>query len=251
MAARRRTAPPLLLTVVCPWSAELPPRLPRLRVGGAGSGGYAASMSPARPSLLLALGAALATVALPGCDVLEDAINGPKPPPGGPPPPGFATDMVNAHNAVRSNPSTVGGSPAPSSALTTLSWSETVAARAQAWADGCVYMHSTPELRSLGYGENIAAASPPGSVTTAHVVAGMWGSEARFYDYATNTCDDANPANSAHTCGHYTQLVWRSTSVVGCGRRTCMTGSPFGSGSWDYWVCDYAPPGNYVGQRPY
>jgi pathogenesis-related protein 1 len=208
-------------------------------------------MSPARPSLLLALGAALASVALPGCDLLEDAIDGPKIPPGGPPPPGFATDMVNAHNAVRSNPSTVGGSPAPSSALTMLSWSEIVAARAQAWADGCVYMHNTPELRSLGYGENIAAASPPGSVTTAHVVAGMWGSEAPFYDYATNTCDEANPANSAHTCGHYTQLVWHSTSVVGCGHRTCTTGSPFGSGSWDYWVCDYAPPGNYVGQRPY
>ena len=55
------------------------------------------------------------------------------------------------------------------------------------------------ELHSLGYGENIAAASPPGSLTSAHVVAGLWGSEAPFYDYATNTCDDANPANDAHT----------------------------------------------------
>ncbi|TMQ07813.1 MAG: hypothetical protein E6J91_34730 [Deltaproteobacteria bacterium] len=56
-------------------------------------------MSPARTSFLLALGAALASVALPGCDVLEDTMNGPAVPPGGPPAPGFATDMVNAHNA--------------------------------------------------------------------------------------------------------------------------------------------------------
>jgi hypothetical protein len=208
-------------------------------------------MSPARPSFLLALGAALAGVALSGCDVLQDAMNDAMVPAGGPPPPGFATDMVNAHNAVRANPSSVGGSPAPSPALPALSWSDTVAARAQAWADGCVYMHNTPELHSLGYGENIAAGSPPGSLTTARVVAGLWGSEAPFYDHATNTCDDANPANDGHTCGHYTQLVWRSTSVVGCWFRTCTTGSPFGSGSWDYWVCDYAPPGNYVGQKPY
>ena len=46
-------------------------------------------MSPVRPSFLLALGAALASVALPGCDLLEDAMNGPAVPQGGPPPPGF------------------------------------------------------------------------------------------------------------------------------------------------------------------
>jgi hypothetical protein len=159
--------------------------------------------------------------------------------------------MVNAHNAVRANPSIVGASPVPSPALLALSWSETVAARARAWADGCVYMHNASELHSLGYGENIAAASPPGSLTTAQVVAALWGSEAPFYDYATSTCDEANPANDAHTCGHYTQLVWRSTSVVGCWFRTCTTGSPFGSGNWEYWVCDYAPPGNFIGQKPY
>jgi hypothetical protein len=73
----------------------------------------------------------------------------------------------------------------------------------------------------------------------------MWAAEAPDYDYATNTC------KAGQVCGHYTQIVWRSTTAVGCAFRTCTTGSPFGSGSWDFWVCDYAPPGNYVGQRPY
>ena len=47
--------------------------------------------------------------------------------------------------------------------------------------------------------------------------------------------------------------IWRSTTGVGCGHRVCTVNSPFGSKFpyWDYWVCNYVPPGNWVGQRPY
>jgi pathogenesis-related protein 1 len=44
-------------------------------------------------------------------------------------------------------------------------------------------------------------------------------------------------------CGHYTQIVWRNTKAVGC--------AVGGKGAREVWVCDYDPPGNYVGQRPY
>lgn len=204
-------------------------------------------MTSARRYPVLPLAGLLAAFAIEGCGPFEPKTDVPQ---GGPPPPGFATDMVNAQNVVRADPSSAGGSPAPSPALSPFSWSDTVAARAQAYADDCVYAHDVTALHSLGYGENIAAATPPGSLTTAQVV-GLWASEAPYYHYDTNTCDAANPANTAGTCGHYTQLVWRGTTVVGCGFRTCTTGSPWGSGSWDYWVCDYAPPGNWVGERPY
>lgn len=189
---------------------------------------------------VLALAAALGAL---GCGELEGDA-GSQPPPGGPPPPGFATEMIDAHTAVRA-----GATPTPSPALAPLAWAPTVAATAQAWADGCVYQHN-PALHSLVLGENIAATAPAGARSAAYIV-GLWASEAPFYDYTTNTCDTSNPGNEAGTCGHYTQLVWRSTIVVGCGMRTCTTGSPFGAGSWDFWVCDYAPPGNIVGQRPY
>jgi hypothetical protein len=48
-------------------------------------------------------------------------------------------------------------------------------------------------------------------------------------------------------------MVWRSTSQVGCGIRNCSTGSPFGASfpNWTLVVCNYTPPGNYNGQRPY
>jgi len=213
-------------------------------------------MASLRPPARLGLCAAL-SLALQGCGPIEDAMKGSQgAPTGQPPPAGFASDMVAAHNAVRANPAMVGGSPAPSPALPPLEWNSTeVAARAQAWASGCDYRHDAATLHALGYGENIAAAYPPGSVSTASVVQDLWGGEAPFYTYATNACDAANPANTAHTCGHYTQLVWRGTTVVGCGFTTCTAATwPFQGGTpgpWDYWVCDYAPPGNYVGERPY
>ena len=40
---------------------------------------------------------------------------------------------------------------------------------------------------------------------------------------------------------HYTQIVWRGTSRVGC----AVHRAP----EWDYLICRYAPAGNVIGQR--
>jgi hypothetical protein len=73
-------------------------------------------------------------------------------------------------------------------------------------------------------------------------VVDAWVSEQSDYDYAADSCRG--------TCGHYTQVVWRETTGVGCAAQTCTSGSPLGSGGWQLWVCDYTPPGN-SGGRPY
>lgn len=193
-----------------------------------------------------ALAPALVSLALAGCglDLPLGAGDDGGPVPGDPLPDATAEELVEAHNGVRA-----AAAPTPSPALPALGWSAAAAAVAEAWADGCSYGHN-PGRGPLG--ENVAATAPPGSRTAAQIV-GLWASEGPFYDLASNTCDAANPANDAGTCGHYTQLVWRSTLRVGCARRTCTTGSPFGPSfpSWDFWVCNYDPPGNWVGQRPY
>jgi len=192
-------------------------------------------MARVRPLAALAA----ASLALHGCgDVGKTASPSP---PAEPPPAGFAAEITSAQNAVRTDPSTVRGSPAPSPALAPFGWSASAAATAQAWADGCTYQHNAGRGQ---LGENIAATSPAGAYT-ATLVAQLWASEAPFYDYATNACA------AGQQCGHYTQIVWRSTTAVGCAMRSCTVNSPFGSGSWDFWVCDYAPPGNWVGERPY
>lgn len=143
--------------------------------------------------------------------------------------------LLNAHNAVRSS---VSQAQPP---LEPFTWSQSAAAVAQAWANGCVFAHNDGRGN---LGENIYANAPVGSSTPQDVV-DDWASEAAAYDYAANTCSGA--------CGHYTQLVWRTTKSLGCAKATCTdASSPFGSaGNWDLWVCDYDPPGNFVGQKPY
>ncbi len=168
-----------------------------------------------------------------GCDLVP--ASGP-PTDLGPPPAGLATEFVSAQNDVRR-----AATPTPSPALSDLLWSPDAASVAQAWANGCSYRHNAGRG---DYGENIAANYPPGGRTAADIVA-LWASEASSYDYASNACSGV--------CGHYTQIVWRATTGVGCAKATCPgTSSPFGNGqSWDFWVCDYDPPGNFIGQKPY
>jgi uncharacterized protein YkwD len=151
----------------------------------------------------------------------------------------FAREMISAHNSAR-----ISATPTPNPALPLLTWSATVAATAQAWADQCRFEHN-PNLRSLNLGENIAAATP-NTLTTMGVVQG-WASESDYYDYGTNSCAPGK------VCGHYTQLVWSNTTQVGCATALCTKNSPFGAKvpKWQLWVCNYAPPGNFVGQKPY
>jgi uncharacterized protein YkwD len=144
--------------------------------------------------------------------------------------PAAMAGMTAAHNQFRASVS-----PAASPAIPPLVWSSDVASVAQVWANRCSFNHS-----GGAYGENIYATS--GSAKPSDVVAD-WASEVADYDYATNGCKG--------TCGHYTQVVWRGSQRLGCGVANCTTGSPFGSGGWQLWVCNYDPPGNYVGEKPY
>ena len=120
--------------------------------------------------------------------------------------------------------------------LPDLQWSAELATTAQNWArhlqaENCAMRHSGAH----GFGENLAWAS--GQHLTPSAVAAMWINESRAYNAAANTC-----APGA-ICGHYTQIVWRNTKTVGCAMSSC--------GNAEIWVCNYAPPGNYVGERPY
>lgn len=47
--------------------------------------------------------------------------------------------------------------------------------------------------------------------------------------------------------GHFTQLVWKKTSSVGCAWHDCGKGNG-GGATVRFVVCEYASPGNYKGQ---
>ncbi|WP_407692904.1 CAP domain-containing protein [Pyxidicoccus xibeiensis] len=149
----------------------------------------------------------------------------------------FSRDMVTAHNQARAQ-----AKPAPKPALPPLTWSDEAARKAASWAKECRFEHNP---NRGDFGENLAAATP-GAWTTPEVVK-SWADEAADYDYTRNTC------KKGKVCGHYTQVVWRKTGSVGCATVMCNKNSPFGAQfpTWQNWVCNYAPPGNWVGQRPY
>lgn len=141
---------------------------------------------------------------------------------------------LHAHNCARKTVVPAAHPPIPM-----LRWNATLAVTAQAYASLCNWGHSGRP------GENLYASAPWTAAQTA--AADLWADEHANYAYSSNSCATGG------VCGHYTQMVWRSTQNIGCGIANCSTGSPFGSTfpNWTYVVCNYNPPGNYVGQRPY
>jgi pathogenesis-related protein 1 len=131
-----------------------------------------------------------------------------------------------------------------SPALPDLAWSEELANVAQDYAEriagSCSLVHSQGP-----YGENLALFS--GSDTTASEVVNLWASEKSCYTFGTFKEGDSctNACDRSGGCGHYTQVVWRETDVVGCGVARCTNRDT------EMWVCNYDPPGNFIGRAPY
>jgi hypothetical protein len=161
-------------------------------------------------------------------------------PPACSPEPSSVTGVTARHNQVRANVSPPANPPLPP-----LCYDASVASVAQQWADGCTWAHRS-NLQQLGLGENLYAytTSGPPPATPQLLAVDAWAAEASNYNYAANSCSGV--------CGHYTQVVWRNSDRLGCAVKQCTTGSPFaGFPTWWFVVCNYQPPGNYVGQRPY
>jgi uncharacterized protein YkwD len=127
-----------------------------------------------------------------------------------------------------------------------LAWSASLVQAAQNWANTCPSGHSP---NRVNVGENIRWSS--GLESEANIVA-SWYNERPVYEgfssnYTVNypmTVDQFNVDNSnpATMYGHFTQVVWRSTTQLGCAQATCNIG-------WRYvTVCQYAPAGNSAGQ---
>ncbi|KAJ0522254.1 putative CAP domain-containing protein [Helianthus annuus] len=139
-------------------------------------------------------------------------------------------DYVKAHNAARKE---IGLQP--------MTWDTTVAKFAEQYANqrkqDCALIHS----HSDKYGENIAVGwvdfSGNGEFSGSDAVK-LWVDEKPYYNYTSNSCTPSK------MCGHYTQVVWKKSIRIGCARVKCASNAFFVT-------CNYDPPGNYIGEKPY
>jgi pathogenesis-related protein 1 len=151
--------------------------------------------------------------------------------------PAELTGITLYHNQVRA--AVVTATPLPA-----LEWDASLAATAAAWVATCTDTMAPAGLidhnpnRSQGHpwyvGENVFGGG--GNVTAKQAV-DLWAAEKANYNYDNNTCNGV--------CGHYTQIVWRTSVKLGCAKGTCA-GFTYPNSI----VCNYGPGGN-SGGKPY
>jgi len=187
---------------------------------------------------------------------------------------GDKLNIVKYHNAARKN----WGTPALKNLNAICGWNDTLAQRAGTVAAKCKWVHSTNDDRTYGadqygnplvYGENMAQGTGVAGQSFPYWTYGqfvdMWKGEEKdwdctktaSYDFATGASEDGcrkgiDPASGLnYMCGHFTQVIWVTTTEVGCAVVDCPAGSPINpSGKVEYMVCQYAPGGNGAGSHP-
>ncbi len=138
-----------------------------------------------------------------------------------------------------------------------LKWSDTIAGDAQKYADELArdgkFEHDTDRNHKDGYGhgdygENLFASSYDASFSDA---VKAWVDEKQHYTYGI--FGDSSTCKKEEQCGHYTQVIWKDTSIVGCAKSKYLKAVPkYGiKRGWSVIVCKYQTPGNVLGEKPY
>jgi uncharacterized protein YkwD len=139
----------------------------------------------------------------------------------------FVNTILGIHNRERA---AVGVPP--------LVWSDSLAASAQTWAEHLATINQMVHSPSTGrsYGQNIAG-STHGFGDTLPTMVESWVAEKKNWHGGVLTEENWYPTS------HYTAMVWKTTTEIGCGMATGSVN--------DYLVCHYSPWGNFIGQSPY
>jgi uncharacterized protein YkwD len=140
------------------------------------------------------------------------------------------SDMLKAHNEKRKL-----------HCVPPLAWSNQLAASAQSYANMCILnTHgSTGENMADRWSERNGNAVLP-AATDRQAFEDTWYCEIRNYDFNHPTFKGGFTSNCQDVNGHFTQVIWKDTRQLGCGRATCNINGHQGT----HWVCRYGPPGN-------
>lgn len=149
----------------------------------------------------------------------------------------FNSTALNSHNSYRANHQSPAMTQDPALVTSAQAWSSQMASSGN-------FAHSSSSARN-GAGENLyvfyTTGNAPGDAVASKAVQ-AWYDEIKDYNFS-------QPGFSAAT-GHFTQVVWKSSTRLGCGmaQGTKVLG---GNTYKAYYVtCHYGPAGNMQGQFP-
>uniref|UniRef100_A0A8C2CP66 Cysteine-rich secretory protein LCCL domain containing 1a n=1 Tax=Cyprinus carpio TaxID=7962 RepID=A0A8C2CP66_CYPCA len=160
-----------------------------------------------------------------------------------------ASDMqaiLDLHNKLR------GQVYPPASNMEYMVWDTELERSAQEWAETCLWEHGPAGLLPQ-IGQNLGVHWGRYRPPTSHVQA--WYDEVKDYSFPyPQECNPHCPFRcSGPVCTHYTQLVWATSSRIGCAINVCYNMNVWGQ-IWAkavYLVCNYSPKGNWWGYAPY
>ncbi|XP_045460800.1 venom allergen 5-like [Harmonia axyridis] len=157
-------------------------------------------------------------------------------------------DILSIHNKYRAmimNGSTLGQPRAAKSSMNFLTWDPKLAELAQQVSRTCEFRHvdvNTTEYPE-GLGQNLyrSCSNKRRKPNWAKVI-GDWYDENKIYKF---------PKDPTVLTGHYTQVVWGKTKVIGCAQTEYFRGNTSKVPFCTIYVCHYAPRGNIIGEPPY
>jgi hypothetical protein len=143
-------------------------------------------------------------------------------------PVGFQRAMLDGHNRPRA-----------AADVPALVWDKDLASEAEAYARVLAASGRFEHSDVKGRGENLWRGTR--GAYAYHQMVDGWSREATYYRH--DVFPKVSRTGRWQDVGHYTQLVWRDTSHVGCGLASGFR--------WDVLVCRYSPPGNWIGRAAY
>lgn len=140
----------------------------------------------------------------------------------------FVSDMLEAHNNIRRELN-----------ISELTWSKDLSLSAQSWSNHLAINNLRQHSGMPDLNENIARGTP-GSYDPLKLFF-LWVAERQFY-IPGQIYPNVSTTGRSGDVGHYTQIVWRTTTEVGCG---------FSVAQRAVLVCHYKKSGNILGRPVY
>lgn len=152
----------------------------------------------------------------------------------------YNTVMLAYHNIHRLNHS-----------ASALEWDDELAGYAENTANGCVFEHDMNQGNG-GYGQNLASWGATSDIDGLKNKAAAGGITNQWYNnemanWAFYGQENPPADMNIDLYGHFTQVVWKDSTKVGCATVKCPAGTVLSFPSW-YTVCNYNPQGNFGGR---